>query len=171
MKKHATISDCGKYRYWLERRWEEHKDYLNFIMLNPSTADAEVDDPTIRKCIGFAKKWGYGGIHVTNLFAFRATDPSELERCECPIGPNNGSYLEAGILSAPVTICAWGANKMAAKLAPKIAGLLKNGRAMALRRNKDGSPAHPLYVPYSVTPVDFNTLAVLGSKALDSARG
>lgn len=164
MIKHATISPCGKYRYWLERRWDESKDYLNFIMLNPSTADAEQDDPTIRKCIGFAKNMGYGGIHVTNLFAYRATDPSDLAKCPSPIGPDNGNFIEAGILSAPVTICAWGSNKMAAALAPKLAVVLKKCRAMALRINRDGSPAHPLYVPYSVDPVDFTTMAVLGSK-------
>lgn len=96
MKKHATLSDCGKYRYWLERSWEETgKGFVNWIMLNPSTADAEIDDQTIRKCIGFSKLWGYDGMHVVNLFAFRATDPESLYGCGCPVGLGNKDFIQA----------------------------------------------------------------------------
>ena len=80
MIKSAEISPCGLYRYSLTRKWEAWKGTVNFIMLNPSTADAQEDDPTIRRCIGFAKAWGYGGIVVTNLFAYRATNPKELKK-------------------------------------------------------------------------------------------
>lgn len=163
MKRHATLSRCGRYRYWLERSWAETgKGFVNFIMLNPSTADAERDDPTIRKCIGFARRWGYDGVHVVNLFALRATDPAALRSDPSPIGPENDTFLEAGVLSAERTICAWGNN---AAIGDRAAHVLRRlaqlefGRAAdllyALRINRDGSPAHPLYVPYAVEPVSF----------------
>ena len=153
MKKLATLSPCGHYRYWLERRWDERLDYVNFVMLNPSTADAEIDDPTIRKCIGFAKRWGYGGLHVVNLFALRSTDPDALYSHADPIGPDNEAFIDAGRLSAPKTIVAWGKHGKihgrAEKLLPKL------GPVFALMLNADGSPRHPLYVPYDTTPVPF----------------
>lgn len=93
MIKSAIISECGKYRYSLSRIWDENKANVLFIMLNPSTADGDVDDPTIRRCIGFAKSWGYGGIYVGNLFAYRATDPKELLKVENPIGFENIHHL------------------------------------------------------------------------------
>lgn len=153
MKKFATLSPCGTYRYWLERRWEECKDYLNFVMLNPSTADHERDDHTIRKCIGFAKRWGYGGIHVTNLFALRSTCPANLRACADPVGPENDTYLKAGAASAPMTIVAWGGHGSLGDRAAKVLPML--GKVHALAVNGDGSPKHPLYVPYEVTPVEY----------------
>lgn len=83
----AVISECGSYRYRLERVWEAEKDRVAFIMLNPSTADASKDDPTIRRCIGFAKAWGFGGLIVGNLFALRSTDPKALYGHKDPVGP------------------------------------------------------------------------------------
>jgi len=161
MKKHATISPCGKYRYWLERIWDDSgSDFLNFIMLNPSTADAEIDDPTIRKCIGFAKRWGFGGMHVVNLFALRATNPRELFTTPCPLGPHNESFLNASVLSAPKTVVDWGACAFAKDRAAEVlAGLPKSDRhqIVCLGLNADGSPKHPLYVPYDVTPIPYPT--------------
>ena len=111
MIKSAEISPCGLYRYSLTRKWEAWKGTVNFIMLNPSTADAQEDDPTIRRCIGFAKAWGYGGIVVTNLFAYRATNPKELKKVDKPFGEHNHLYqLEAAVISSELTVCAWGAH-------------------------------------------------------------
>ena len=78
MEKGATFSRCGRYRYSLWRRWEEDAPYVLWICLNPSTADAEEDDPTLRRCMGFAQDWGYGASYTANLFAWRATKPQDM---------------------------------------------------------------------------------------------
>ncbi len=167
MKKFATISPCGTYRYWLERVWAPdpmamRKGYVNFLMLNPSTADAEKDDPTVRKCMGFARRWGYDAMHIVNLFALRSTDPNALNRAAhaTAFGPDNAAMIEAGFLSAPLTVCAWGGHPAAARGIASVAEIYRRmdckPRVVALRLNADGSPQHPLYVPYDVTPVPFS---------------
>src|SRR5690348_16099160 len=109
MKRDAVISDCGRYRYSLSRwGWDERSGRCVFIMLNPSTADASVDDPTIRRCINFAQGWGYGMLEVVNLFAWRATFPKELALAPDPVGPHNGEYLTRAITIGDITVCAWG---------------------------------------------------------------
>lgn len=85
MKKSAILSDDRKYRYSLSRVWDESKNKVMFIGLNPSTADETEDDPTIRRCINFAKSWGYVGLEMTNLFAFRATAPKDMKNTKEPI--------------------------------------------------------------------------------------
>lgn len=160
MHRAAEISGCKQFRYLLSRRWANGLA-LTFIMLNPSTADALEDDHTIRKCIGFAKRFGFAGIVVVNLFAYRATDPAELRRAGFPPGPLNLDYLltvtgEATKAGAPI-VCAWGAharrNAFAAEL---VAGMQKVGADLrALRILDDGTPAHPLTLPYSCELVPF----------------
>jgi len=111
----AIISSCGKYRYTLGRNLEKSNGKIcMFIMLNPSTADANEDDPTIRRCISYAKEWGYGKLVVTNLFAFRATDPKVMKSFDRPVGPRNDNCITfaAQIANASngVIVCAWGTN-------------------------------------------------------------
>src|SRR5581483_9586135 len=95
------------YRYSLARFFGDG-GVVNFIMLNPSTADAETDDPTIRRCLGFAKAWGYGTLVVTNLFAYRATDPAELAKAGDPVGPDNDTRLWSEAQLSDLVVCAWG---------------------------------------------------------------
>lgn len=155
----AVISLCGRYRYELTRRWD-HGPLLEFIMLNPSTADANADDPTIRRCLGFAKKWGYGSLVVRNLYAYRATDPIMLSWIEDPIGPENARYLARS--DANCTIAAWGANPAAVgwwngypyAWQPHVL-TANRPRMYCLGTNANGSPKHPLYVPSSRTPVPW----------------
>jgi hypothetical protein len=109
MKSTATISECQKYRYELRRIWDSSKPPVLFIGLNPSTADAETDDNTSRVCINYAKRWGYGGLLLGNLFAFRSTDQSALFTAKDPIGPDNDKWLRKLQSEAPVVVCAWGA--------------------------------------------------------------
>jgi hypothetical protein len=122
-------------------------------MLNPSTADADVDDPTIRRCIGFSRQWGYGGICVVNLFAFRATDPKELKEAEDLVGPENEKLLRK--LSRPVVV-GWGGRIPRTARADFLARILKDKarREMVgwfcLGKTKMGEPRHPLMLPYSV---------------------
>ena len=99
----------GHYRYMLGRQWGA-PPFLLWMMLNPSTADATEDDPTIRRCSGFAKHWGFGGLVVVNLFAFRATNPADLRAAEQPIGPENDRHLVNAARSCPRVVAAWGAS-------------------------------------------------------------
>ena len=92
-KNAAAFSPDRRYRYTLRRQWDDALPYCLFVMLNPSTADATQDDPTIRRCIGFTKAWGFGGLLVGNLFALRSTDPAALYHADDPVGPENDSCL------------------------------------------------------------------------------
>lgn len=157
----ATISACGLYRYWLERRWGRTAPQV-FVMLNPSTADASVDDPTIRRCIAFAKREGAGGLIVVNLFALRATDPSALDNHADPVGPANVENLGLALIGAvaigrPV-ICAWGANKNAGPAGMRLLARANDlGAALVcLGLTKDGQPRHPLYVKGDAPLIAFD---------------
>lgn len=110
MKTDAKLSDCRKYRYALWRTWDESKSYAMFIGLNPSTADETENDPTIRCCITFAKEWGYGGLCMANLFAYRATEPSDMMSAQDPVGLKNDICLKNLAKDAGVLIAAWGNN-------------------------------------------------------------
>jgi hypothetical protein len=96
----ATFDPTGAYRYALWRVWDGNRPPLVFVMLNPSIADAERDDPTIRRCLGFACAWGYGALTVVNLFALRATCPHTLRRAADPVGPDNDEHLRAALAGA-----------------------------------------------------------------------
>jgi hypothetical protein len=145
----AVFSPCYRYRYVLTREWERGEGTVNFIMLNPSTADALTDDPTIRRCIGFARQWGYRTLTVTNLYGLRATDPRELQRAEDPIGPRNDEELANQARLASLVVCAWGTYGLSrgglvrrvlqGTLSPFI-------RVSHLGLTQAGAPRHPLYL-------------------------
>ena len=158
MIRSATLSPCGAYRYTLTREWDPSLPRALFVMLNPSTADAEVDDPTIRRCIGFARRDGFGSIEVVNLFAFRATDPRELWRAGMGwvsiVGPDNDRHVSEAVKRAVQHVAAWGADPPGARSRG-----LHHWRALwtsditrragglhCLGVTKDGRPRHPLYV-------------------------
>ena len=150
MDKSAVISADGEYRYLLRRRWA-FGPAMVFLMLNPSTADADNDDPTIRRCIGFARDRGFGAVEVGNLFALRATDPTVMKRHAKPIGPDNNDHLMAMMVKAagdqaPV-IAAWGCHGTHLRRAQRVVELSANGQPLqCLGVTKDGHPRHPLYV-------------------------
>lgn len=162
-KSGAIISECGLYRYRLWRIWDEDGAPLVWIMQNPSTADAVDDDPTIRKCIGFAERAGFGGIVVMNVFAYRATDERELLKVDDPIGPKNWDYLigATSIRFGSRVVAAWG-NQFGPKKKSRFrtgychaaAACVQQG-AYCLGTNKDGNPKHPLFVPYSAAMVKW----------------
>jgi len=159
--KSAEISECGKFRYTLIRKWNKSKSMLNWCMLNPSTANAEQDDPTVRKCIGFAKRLGYDGVRIVNLFALRATNPRELLGVSDPNGPRNDEILSELGLHRSV-IVGWGASIGRLHIQTPATWLMDVGRRqMALHPcdcwhclgfTKSGEPRHPLMLPYS-TPL------------------
>lgn len=143
----AVISDCGLYRYRLWRRWADGPCCV-FVMLNPSTADATKDDPTIRRCIGFAKREGCGSLEVVNLFAFRATSPDDMKRAVQPIGPDNDRHLlEATRTADGPVIAAWGAHGGYEGRDRSVRLLLREVSLLCLGKTKNGSPRHPLYAP------------------------
>jgi len=147
MERGAEISDCGRYRTRLWRRWDSRKGRVLVIMLNPSTADASQDDPTIRRCIRFAILWGYGGLEVKNLFSLRATDPGQLYLVEDPIGPGN-HQLVAEKEAFDLIIAAWGNHgRHLGRGAAVISDLSSRGLPLChLGLTKLGEPRHPLYV-------------------------
>lgn len=184
----AEISACGRYRYRLWREWRLHplpaqwdmwtdeagKPIVDgageqlgepkscvFIMLNPSTADGEQDDPTIRRCVGFAKAWGYDRLEVLNLFAYRATDPRALlavNHDDDPVGPNNRATFKRVLESDfPVgtVVCAWGAHGGHIGQDETALGWIGDVDRYALGLTKDGHPKHPLYLPESAQLARF----------------
>ena len=149
LKSGATFSDCGQYRYHLWRQWNEEAFVMAFIMLNPSTADANEDDPTIRRCIGFAKREGAGSISVRNVFSLRATDPKELAKHADPVGPNNYYWLTGRVVPLSKIVVAWGAMIKNPRLRDGylIARAAVRCAAYCLGTTKSGDPRHPLYLP------------------------
>lgn len=160
MRGGAVLSEDRLHRYSLWRRWADDGPPVTFVMLNPSTADASVDDPTIRKCVGFAKRWGHGAIEVVNLFAYRSTDPKAMyaarNRGVEIIGRDNDAHIERAFRCSARIIAAWGANPTF--LRPSAVWCIAVGagrRLEALRVTKGGAPGHPLYIPYTAEPVPF----------------
>lgn len=154
VRKSASISADGVYRYELRRTWGDPERIVCWIMLNPSTADADIDDPTIRRCVGFAQRWGFGGIIVKNLFALRATDPAALKAHPDPIGPENNYWLLDGGPDHRMTICAWGVHGALNDRAIQVVRLLNAGgrQLRHLGLTKAGHPRHPLYLPGTAEP-------------------
>ncbi|MCO4470957.1 MULTISPECIES: DUF1643 domain-containing protein [Streptococcus] len=153
MKKEAILSEDRKYRYILSRIWDEAKPTVLFIGLNPSTADETTDDPTIRRCINFAKSWGYGGILVANLFAFRSTNPQRLYTEQDPVGSANDFYIKEYSDKSKLTIACWGNHGNFINRSEEVCKLVNS--LYCLDINKSGEPKHPLYVKHNITPKPY----------------
>ena len=124
-----------------------------FVGLNPSTADENTDDPTLTRCINFAKSWGFGGVCMANLFAFRATQPQDMKSAKNPIGPKNDQWLQKLASEAGLVVAAWGNDGSYLNRSGKIRALLPN--MYYLKLNKSGEPAHPLYQKADLEPVQW----------------
>lgn len=168
MKRSAIISECGRYRYLLRRDLDTNNDRaLGFIMLNPSTADAEQDDATIRRCVAFARRGGYDALLVGNLFAFRATNPMELRNAFDPIGPENTSLLRMILYACTNVVFAWGST-----IAPEehrhsqqvalVVEIFREIRPLCLGVTKRGHPRHPLYIRATQPLVPFDNESTRG---------
>lgn len=183
----AVISACGSYRYSLWREWRGGSRKLwdmwtnddgtpaldgagqqlgeprpcVFVMLNPSTADADQDDPTIRRCVNSAKGWGFDRLEVVNLFAWRSTDPRAVLAMTGgktdPVGPDNRAYVHRAVERARLVVCAWGTQGGHIGQDETMLGWLEEHGALphALRITKDGFPAHPLYLPNNLKPMPY----------------
>lgn len=151
MKSDASLSTCRKYRFALWRIWDETKPYAMFIGLNPSTADEKENDPTITRCIDFAQSWGYGGLCMANLFAFRSTNPAGMIATSNPVGAENNEWLTKLAKDAGVVVAAWGNDGSHLSRSLEVIQLLPN--LHCLKMNKSGEPAHPLYLKSDLKPV------------------
>ena len=165
MDRGAQFSGCRNYRYSLWRVWNDDLPALMFIGLNPSTADENEDDPTIRRCIGFAELLGYGGVLMLNLYAWRSTDPKELKKAVNPVGRENNTYIRMYHESAGRTIACWGANVFGGRDLD-VCDLPRPPYPLAKTQTigddlwcfgttKDGHPRHPLYLPAQTTISKF----------------
>jgi hypothetical protein len=141
-----VLSPCGTWRYVLRRDFPEGRGILNFVMLNPSTADAVRNDPTVRRCIGYAQRWGYATLLVTNIFAFRATLPRVLAASSDPVGPENDDYLVRTARSAERVVAAWGIHGKLHNRSRHVLDLLRDVPLLHLGLTRDGQPRHPLYL-------------------------
>ena len=171
IRRAAVIDATGEYRYVLYRWWCDEMacrwrvpsetfavpvvPFVLWVMLNPSTADAEIDDPTIRRCIGFTRVWGYEMLAVVNLFARRCTDPKQLVGGD-PVGPLNDTWIAQEAGQAARIIAAWGANEQVTRRDQSVKVILNDeavcDRVEDLGRTKSGHPRHPLYVPADQWP-------------------
>ena len=150
----AQFSECRNYRYALWREWDESKPQAMIIGLNPSTADETKDDPTVKRCINFAISWGFGGVCVTNLFAYRATKPFEMKASDEPVGSENDAWIMKLAKEASIVVAAWGNHGSYLSRSEKIRRILKNLHCMKI--NKSGEPTHPLYLKADLKPVLLN---------------
>ncbi len=150
----AQCSEDGLYRYTLDRVWDPTLPRLCWVMLNPSTADGREDDPTIRKCIGFSKRWGYGSLVVVNVFAYRATKPTDLWAAQRAgvdvIGPGNEAAVRAAFEASHDVVVAWGAGP---RLSVVLTGFPE--RLLCVGRTRAGHPMHPLMARYIDRPEVF----------------
>lgn len=162
MRSHAVYSPCQRYRYALSHVWDEFVPSAVFLMLNPSTATAYAPDPTVARCIAYAKRWRHGGCVVLNLFALRSTDPQGLLAVADPCGPENDRLIAEHTAMIDVVVCSWGG-----PYSPKALGALVRTRAVRVKRllaghplrclatAKGGEPRHPLYLRGDLMPVEW----------------
>lgn len=148
----AEFSTCGKYRYGLWRKWNDDLPCIMFIGLNPSTATATMDDPTIRRVKRFAKDWGYGGVYMCNLFAFISPYPEDLKTCDNPVAANDW-HLAVFASKCKDILFAWGNFPEATERAKIVSDVFP--KALCLGINKNGTPKHPLYIAANTKPIPF----------------
>lgn len=152
----AEFSPCRAYRYRLWRKWDSRPPCC-FVMLNPSTADETVNDPTVTRCERRARDLGHGGLVVVNLFAFRATDPAAMKAQADPIGPLNDEHIRNAAGAAGRVICAWGEHGRHMGRGWQVRAMLHDAgiRLQVLAFNASGEPKHPLYVASKTQPMDW----------------
>ena len=151
----AVYSDCERYRYTLTRVWDETGKRAHFVMLNPSTATEVQNDPTVERCERRARALGFGAFRVTNIFAWRDTDPRAMRAAAEPVGSANDAAIVDGTAWADQTVCAWGTHGEHLGRGPEVEALLRATGAPLyhLGLSKAGHPKHPLYIGYAVQPV------------------
>lgn len=158
----ATLSACGAYRYYLWRQWDATLPTALFVMLNPSTADERRDDPTIRRCVAFARALDCGRLEVVNLYALRATDPRKLWRHPSPIGWENHDHIQCAVDEAARIIVAWGANARDLGRVGAVVAQMPRKRVECLGVTSKGHPRHPLMLPRHAKPEPWSLARLKG---------
>jgi hypothetical protein len=151
----AVISSCGRYRYALMRAWGDGARYVMFVGLNPSTADGSVEDPTLRRCIGFARAWGYDGLWMANLYGLRSPKPRALRLADDPVGPETDRWLRHMRDRSELVVACWGADPMATPERTAAVHAIVGDELQAIRITKSRRPEHPLYLPGDLRPVPY----------------
>lgn len=155
----AIFSECRRYRYSLTRVWAEERGYVVWIMLNPSTADENRLDNTLRRCLRYSHDWGYGGFEIVNLFAHRATDPIAMKAAPEPIGPDNDEHIMAACQRrrTRLVMVGWGAHGKHMGRGRAVLEMLDsiNVPLHYLKLTTDGLPCHPLFLPSILTPKEW----------------
>jgi hypothetical protein len=157
---HRTVfSDCRRYRYCLWRQWKDLLSpgpmrYVQWIALNPSTADETLDDPTIRRCIAFSKAWGYSAMCMTNIFAWRDTDPEKMKLVDDPVGPDNNQWLTVIAEDAGVIVAGWGNHGLHRKRNEQVIDLIPNLQCLWINETTR-QPKHPLYLKGNLKPFPY----------------
>lgn len=158
----ANFSPCRTWRYTLHRSWADKPLFgpispgiVMFIGLNPSTADEYNDDPTVRRCIGYARAWGYNRMIMTNIFAFRATYPSDMKAAADPVGPENDKWLLACAKEAALVVAAWGNDGAFRGRSRQVLEMMarEGVQLMCLQMTQAGEPGHPLFLPGKLQPM------------------
>lgn len=167
MRRDAIFSACGMFRHLLIRQWDESLPMQVFGLLNPSKASADVDDPTSRKCVGFARELDYGGMVIFNAYDYCATYPKDLKKAGYPNSPDADSYiLKACAMGDGTVVCGWGANARRLSRPQEVIKLIVSAgyKPMVFRVLADGVPEHPLMLPYVLKPKPL-TCALYGLQA------
>jgi hypothetical protein len=164
----AVFSSCRRYRYRLERRWHSRGKVVNFLLLNPSTADESTLDPTLRRCAGYARLWNYAGMVITNIFALRSTEPEALYDAPDPVGPDNDEHIVRAARECALLIVGWGNHGVLRDRGLHVRSLIAPHSPRCLRVSKLDQPVHPLYLPASASPQAFAPAAApsRGSRTL-----
>lgn len=160
----AVFSRCRRFRYSLTRVWDADAARVLWIMLNPSTADADSNDATITRCETYARDWGYGGIRVVNLFALCATFPADLIKAGFLVGPHNDVHIRRALRhlnNSDIVLCAWGRHAVGSARVARVLNLIAASGAepLCLKYNKDGTPAHPGRLKRTLTPIPYTVAA------------
>ena len=163
----AILDKDRKYRYTLKRQWGQRSDnFANFVLLNPSTANESVDDPTVKACMKIAHNLGFDGIYITNLFAFRTKNPEILKRSKDPVGNQNNKYIEEYAHKAKLVIVAWGNyGNLLNRDGDVLKILSKTKIPQCLAYTKLGYPKHPLYINRKIEPFKFKISSTLSNIA------
>lgn len=159
--KSAIVSPCGRYRYRLDRTWDPGSGRIAWVMLNPSTADATDDDPTLRRVIASSQRWGFGALSVVNLFAWRSTNPHSIPLDSTAIGPDANAHIREVLAASDRVICGWGNSVPTVRRHARESDVLDlirdaGGSPECLGITKDGAPRHPLYLRGDTLPIAYD---------------
>ncbi len=169
IKNGADFSDDGLYRFTLLRQWNPELPSIAFLCLNPSTATAEIPDPTVTRCVQFSKDWCFGRFWMLNLFAWRSTDPKGLLTTDDPIGSRNDQAIAETIAAVDVVCCAWGTHSgkvrpLIAARVPQVLAMIPEAKRFCLKLNGDGQPGHPLFLKGDLTLQRFTPVSPVQKK-------